>query len=105
MQRGNCKSYPIYDFLIYQTNRPLLAYSVCAVGYFMETLTDVNIIRGISIFFLGLMAYIIYIWMRQNKINSFHAILISTLIVSLPPFQVYLTPFNNNKRFNLSISF
>ncbi len=90
METRHCRNWPSYDFLVYQTGRPLLAYSGCAMGYFADSFNDLNFIRGLSVFILGLIAYVLYKWMHKNGIDRVHAILLSLIICTLPSFQVHV---------------
>jgi hypothetical protein len=49
-----------------------------------------NTIRMIGIIGVGLLAYVLYLIFKANKFRTSHAFLLSILICTLPPFQIYL---------------
>jgi hypothetical protein len=49
-----------------------------------------NTVRIIGIIGVGLLAYVLYLIFKANRFRTDHAILLSILICTLPPFQVYL---------------
>lgn len=88
MERGVCKSYAEYDFLVYQTGRLLFPYIFCVLDYFTQSLADANIIRGLSVILLSLLSFLLFLWLRKNSIKTTHSLLLSIIIFTLPPFQV-----------------
>ena len=90
IETRSCHDWPSYDFLVYQTGRPLLAYLCCVMSYFIDSFNDLNFFRGLSVFILSLLAFVLYKWMRKNTIDLVPAILLSVTICSLPSFQVHV---------------
>ncbi len=87
MVNGKCDSFYGYNFLINQTNRPLLLYSFCAYSYILNTISDANFIRSISVLIQSGSAFVLYLCFRHSKINIVHSVLLAVIIVVLPAFQ------------------
>jgi hypothetical protein len=56
----------------------------------LKTLDAANTVRFVNIIAVGLLACILYLIFKVNKFKTLHAILLSILICTLPPFQTYV---------------
>ncbi len=88
MEKGVCGTWHQHYFIVDQTARPLLSYIFCYSTYFMDTMGGANIIRAMSVLFLGLTAFVIHLCFRRSNINNTHSILLALSLVALPGFQV-----------------
>lgn len=68
--------------------RPLAGLIYCFYP-FVKDFRWVGIFRFISILDIGLAAFLLWKWMRKFNFSGLAACLVSLLIVTLPPFQVY----------------
>jgi len=89
MTKGVCSSWRQHHFLTYQIGRPLLSFLFCWQTFFTKTLQDANLVRAITIFYICIIAYLLYLWLNIHFKNKKHSILLSLIIVTLPPFQVF----------------
>lgn len=76
--------YPVYMYLIFNKYINELK-SVDAAGA----------VRFIGVVILGLLAYVLFYTMKSNRFKTTHAFLLSIIICTLPPFQVYVGRLNN----------
>lgn len=102
---GECSSWPTAGFSKYYTGRPFGAYIICSFGWLFKALQgsgainmgmeSANYIRGIGIVSVSVLAYLFFIWLRQNSLKMFHSLLLVVCIFTLPPFQSMLATISN----------
>jgi hypothetical protein len=85
------QSYVSYARKIPAEGRPLhLLYAHIIFNKYIKHYKAANTVRIIGIIGVGLLSYILYLIFKANKFRTNHAILLSILICTLPPIQVYL---------------
>ena len=56
----------------------------------LKSYEPVNTVRFIGIIGIGLLAFVLFLIFIENKFKTDHAVFLSILICTLPPFQIYL---------------
>ncbi len=88
------QSYASYSNLIPAEGRPLhLLYNHIIFNKYINSLKSydaANTVRIVGIIGVGLLSYVLFVFFKANKLRTSHAILLSILICTLPPIQVYL---------------
>lgn len=87
-KRDGFQNHPQFAFMM-AIGRFIGVYILLGLGSLVTSVYDANIIRFVSIFTLSLCAWLLFLWLRPYFKTMVHPFLLSLLIFTLPPFQVF----------------
>lgn len=60
---------------------------------FIRHVSELNLVRFLSFINITVLAFMTFYWLRINRVNALLSLLVAIMIVTLPPFQVYISYF------------
>lgn len=86
--RKTFSSFPVYNFLKINCGRPLGAVLLCTYGLLIETVSDANLVRFLTVVNISITGLILYIWLRRHSLNAMHSFLLILSVFALPAYQL-----------------
>ena len=89
--RTSFSSFPAYNFLKINCGRPLGAVLTCTYGLLIETVSDANFVRFLTVVNISITGLIFYIWLRRHSLNAMHSFLLILAMFTVPTYQIIVS--------------